>query len=102
MKGYIYKIKSPNTDKEYIGSTTGCYKSRFVVHKCYSKKSYPSNKNRTYTSGEIFKYGDAYIELIEEVEVNTKNELRYIEQTHLNEKCVNRYNAYIKDSLFKK
>jgi predicted ATP-dependent protease len=54
---YIYAIKSPNTGKIYIGSTHKKLHFRFSEHKYAFEKVY-------YTSHEIFKEGDAYIELV--------------------------------------
>jgi hypothetical protein len=67
QNGKIYAIKSPNTDKIYIGSTTQKYlSSRLTQHKCV--KSNISSK-------EIINCGDAYIELIEMYPCNNIMEL---------------------------
>ena len=54
--GKIYTIRSPNTDKYYIGSTCNTLTNRFMSHKS------PSNKCE---SKEIIDLGEAYIELLE-------------------------------------
>ena len=54
IKGKIYKIISPNTEKMYIGSTILPLDLRFSLHK--------SHKNCT--SMHIINEGDAYIDLI--------------------------------------
>jgi len=84
MKGFIYKITSPSTDKIYIGSTTKTLKRRFGAHllrtDCYSR--------------EVVKHGDAVIELIEEVVFENKDELRCRERYYYDlnkDLCVNRY-----------
>ena len=70
QNGKIYTIKSPNTDKIYIGSTTQKYlSSRLAQHKAHMKG------NIFVSSSEIIKCGDAYIELIEMFPCNNKMEL---------------------------
>jgi len=68
--GKIYCIRSPNTDLVYIGSTTQPLSKRFYNH----KKDFKSNK-RYKNSFEILKYGNTYIELIENYPCNSKEEL---------------------------
>ena len=71
IKGYIYTIRSHQTDKYYIGSTTQILCKRLQDHRCRYKK------NKKYmTSFEIIKYNDHYIELLENYECSDKNELR--------------------------
>ena len=68
--GKIYTIRSSQTDKYYIGSTTTSLAKRFSKHKC------AYNTGDLYiTSAEIFKYEDAYIELLEDYPCGSKNEL---------------------------
>ena len=57
--GYIYSIRSPHTEKYYIGSTYQALHKRFYEHKNGYLKNGPC------TSKEILKYGDAYIEVME-------------------------------------
>jgi hypothetical protein len=57
QNGKIYTIRSPNTDKFYIGSTTQPLFKRFYSHKCIHNST---------CSKEIFQCGDAYIELLED------------------------------------
>ena len=64
--GKIYTIRSPNTDKYYIGSTCNTLTNRFMSHKS------PSNKCE---SKEIIDLGEAYIELLENFSCNSKEEL---------------------------
>ena len=63
--GKIYSIRSHQTDKIYIGSTTQPLHKRFHQHKL-------SNKT---TSREILLFDDAYIELVENYPCTDKNEL---------------------------
>jgi len=83
-KGKIYCIKSPNTDKVYIGSTTQQLKGRYNHHK-YSKDC---------ASKVIFEYDDVYIELIENYPCNSREELEKYEGKLQREiECVNIYIA---------
>ena len=84
MKGIIYKISSPSTDKIYIGSTTNTLANRFKSHK--------SNSNKT-RSTEIMILGDAVIECLEEIEFDDETTLRRLEGEYIKlnlEKCVNK------------
>ena len=71
IKGFIYTIRSHQTDKYYIGSTTQKLCKRLQDH----RRSYKSNKVYT-ASFDILKYNDHYIELLENYECKDKNELR--------------------------
>ena len=64
--GKIYTIRSPTTDKYYIGSTTQLLSRRFSVHKI--DKKYCSSK-------EIINLGNSYIELLENFPCKCKEEL---------------------------
>tara|TARA_R110000868_G_scaffold24856_4_gene97479 strand:+ start:864 stop:1472 length:609 start_codon:yes stop_codon:yes gene_type:complete len=82
MKGFVYKITSPSTDKIYVGSTIKTLKRRFSTHKSDDISS----------SKIIMSLGNAVIELIEEVEFENKNELRIRERYHIElnrDRCVN-------------
>jgi hypothetical protein len=64
--GKVYSIRSPHTEKVYIGSTVMSLSKRFsqhkrTIHRCSSK--------------QIIDAGDAYIELIEASPCNSKEEL---------------------------
>jgi hypothetical protein len=87
MKGYIYKISSPNIDNIYIGSTIKSLHRRLSLH--YTQ---PAN-----TSKLILDAGDATIELIETIEYNDIKELRSKEREHISsnrDKCVNEKSRY--------
>ena len=89
--GKIYSIRSHQTDLIYIGSTCETRLSaRLSKHK-WNYKAY-LKEGRYYTSFEILKYADAYIELIEEVKEKTKDELQRLEGEHIrnNNYCVNK------------
>ena len=90
-RGYIYSIKSFQTDKIYIGSTIQKMYKRFSKHK-HNYKEYLKEKTNYTSSFEIIKYNDCYVELIKEVYC-TKKQLLELEdeeiQSHNN--CVNHY-----------
>jgi hypothetical protein len=67
MKGYIYCLKSSQTELIYIGSTQE-FNKRLSKH-CSNYKRWQDEKYHYVTSFEIVKYDDCYIELIEELEV---------------------------------
>ena len=82
QKGKIYAIRSHQTDKIYIGSTTTKLSRRLTEHKKTAVTS---------TSKEILKYEDAYIELIENFPCNSKEELNKREGEHIrSNNCVNK------------
>jgi len=84
MKGFIYKISSPHTDKIYIGSTILTLEERLKNH---NKKSNQTN------SRLILSYGDAVIECLEEVEYEDVDILRQKEGEYIRQyldKCVNK------------
>lgn len=84
MKGIIYKITSPSTDKIYIGSTIQPLMERLYHHR--------SHLNNT-TSNLIISFNDAVIECIEEVEFDTKKKLHDRERYYIQlnrDKCVNK------------
>lgn len=89
MKGYIYSIRSYQTKDIYIGSTERELNARMNSH-ISSYKSWINGDTNNCKSFEILEYGDAYIELIIEVEVQSKPELRRIEgEYQLKTECVN-------------
>ena len=70
----IYSIRSPATEKYYIGSTTQKLCKRFSDHKVHYK-AYLDEKYCFVTSFKIIELGDAYIELLEEINCENKNQL---------------------------
>jgi hypothetical protein len=93
QNGKIYVIRSPSTDKIYIGSTIEKYLSnRLGGHNAHYKR-YLTGKHHNITSFKIIKLGDAYIELLELFPCNNKLELCKREgeliRQHKNN-CVNR------------
>ena len=88
QNGKIYTIRSPNTEKFYIGATIQPLYKRFGEH-----KKLKFNKSN---SKEILAFGDAFIELLEVFPCNSKIELskREGELIRLHrDKCVNKYIA---------
>jgi hypothetical protein len=63
--GKIYTIRSPHTNKYYIGSSTQLLSKRFSVHK----------NSLDCSSKEIITLGDSYIELLENFSCKCKEEL---------------------------
>jgi len=74
-EGFIYSIRSSNTDKIYIGSTFNNLNKRFYCHRAQYKAFLKDSNNKCCMSKEIFKHGGAYIELIKTVQVNNRFEL---------------------------
>jgi hypothetical protein len=90
MQGIVYCIKSPNTDKVYVGSTTLTLSKRFIGHKADYKR-FLDNKTRFMSSYDILAFDDAYIEEIEKFESITKEELLKKEGEYIQSmECVNR------------
>jgi hypothetical protein len=82
-KGFIYAIKSPNTDKIYIGSTFKDINLRLTQHRTAG----------TTMSSVVISAGEPFIELLEEVMVMNRLELCKHEGRHIKENidiCVNK------------
>lgn len=95
ISGKIYALKSPDTDKIYIGSTSRSLTQRWNEHRAdirYLQAKHPKKGYKKTTATEITKYGNAYIELIEEFKCESREDLlkreREIILQHRN--CVNR------------
>ena len=98
IKGKIYKITSPNTDMVYIGSTTATLNRRLRNH------FYDWERKRKYCSSiYIIEKGNVTIELLEEVQVDSKKDLRKLEQEWINKipNAVNNRKAYIHEEQLK-
>lgn len=82
QQGKIYCIKSPHTNKVYVGSTIKTLERRMEGHL--------SKKNNT-KSKEIIECGDAYIELIENYPCDTRQQLYMREGEIMREtsECIN-------------
>lgn len=90
-KGKIYCIRSPNTNKVYIGSTIQPLSKRMGCHRG-QYKMYLDNRHHLCSSFKILEAGDEYIELIENHPCKNKEELcrREGEIQRETENCVNR------------
>ena len=91
--GRIYKITSPNTEKVYVGSTTGTLRKRMIDHKSRYKIFLKDiNSTSHTTSFDVIEHGDAQITLIYEGIFNTKAELYRLEGETMQsiEKCCNK------------
>ena len=71
----IYTIRSPHTNKFYIGSTTQKMCKRFANHKADYNTYVNNNLKSCITSFKIIELGDSYIELLERFDCEDKNEL---------------------------
>ena len=89
--GKIYAIRSYQTDMIYIGSTCSPLSKRFHDHKIKYKEWVQGKRKYVCRSKEIFKYGDAYIELIQETPCKNILELKKFEGNYIRSmNCVNR------------
>ena len=79
----IYTIRSPHTDKYYIGSTRTPLRKRLWEHKRSYNAWCKDNTKLYYTSFEVLKYGDAYIELLEEYPCENVQQLYKKEGEHI-------------------
>ena len=86
----IYAIRSHHTDQIYVGSTTQKLSNRMTNHRsCYNK--YVASNKKYVSSFEILRHGDAYIELIENIECLCQEQLRQREGELIREmNCVNK------------
>ena len=75
QNGKIYAIRSHQTDKIYIGSTSQALSTRFGTHRRFFS-SWKNGSRHYTTSYEILENDDCYIELLENYPCNDKNELR--------------------------
>lgn len=82
LNGKIYMIKSENSEKIYIGSTTRPLTERLKSHEIHFKM-YKNGKYNYVTSFKILELGDYYILLLENVKVETKTELERIEGNYI-------------------
>ena len=72
---FIYTIRSPHTNKFYIGSTTQILCRRFSNHKT-DYNLYVNNGFKGFiTSFKIIELGDSYIELLEQINCDSKIQL---------------------------
>ena len=90
MKGSIYIIRSFQTDDVYYGSTTQMLCKRMASHR-QDSKCWLNDTGHYISSFDILHYDDAYIELVEEIEFQNKQELRAREGHYIRDNnCVNK------------
>jgi len=91
-KGKIYKIVCNITGEIYVGHTTQNYLSQRLTQHISNYKRYVNNKSKTYMSSyQIIARGNYEIILIENCDVNSKDELKARERHYIeNLKCVNK------------
>ena len=85
MRGYIYKICSPNTDLIYIGSTSKSLQNRLASHYFFYNKYGIHSSKLNGRSYRVLEHGDAYIELLDEIDFNHKDELYNLEKRYIME-----------------
>jgi hypothetical protein len=102
MKGLIYKITCNITNNIYIGSTTQKLNVRISKH-MYKYKLYKNGLSHFVSSYLIFDNNDYKYECIEEIEVDTKEEILLREKWYIqNNKCVNYNNPIESKQEYKK
>ena len=89
--GKHYSIRSHQTDKVYIGSTTRKLSTRFSEHKTHYKL-YMVGKYNKCMSFELFCYDDVYIELVHEGLFESKKDLYRMEGEYIQatQNCINK------------
>ena len=98
---FIYTIRSPHTEKFYIGSTTQKLCKRFANHKS-DYNLYVNNKKNYITSFKIIELGDSYIELLEEMNCDSKIQLEMREGELIRlhkDLCINKNMAGIRHQI---
>lgn len=90
MKGVVYKIVCRQSGDTYYGSTIEPINRRISGHKSDYKRACNGRKRSHYSSFPIFETNDYYYEILEELEVETKLELRKRERWYIeNNECIN-------------
>ena len=91
--GKIYIIRSPNTERVYIGCTAGSLNNRMRGHNHVNNNCY---------SMDVIKAGGAYIELLLNYPCNNRTELERKEKDYLKfyyNICVNRIDITTKEEI---
>ncbi len=89
--GKIYTIRSHQTDDIYYGSTTQPLYKRLGYHKRGYRAYMKKETCGYFTSFEIIKFDDCYIELVEEFPCDNKEQLTKREGEFIrSNKCVNK------------
>ena len=74
QNGKIYAIRSPSTDKVYIGSTCDSSANRICGHR-KDYRRFKAGKFNNVSSFQLLEFKDEYIELVEACVCNNKDEL---------------------------
>jgi len=89
-KAKIYKIIDNTNDNVYIGSTCKTLKERLISHKCSYNRFLKGLYNNV-KSFDIIKNNDYHIELLENCNIKTKQELFQRERYYIeNNECLNK------------
>ena len=89
QNGKIYTLRSKNSDQIYIGSTSGTLSHRLATHKNHYT-AFLKNKHTYMSSYEIMKFGDCYVELLENYPCDNRKQLTAREGVHVkNNTCCN-------------
>lgn len=83
QRGKVYRIVCRKTGKQYIGSTCKKLLSQRLAHHVCVFKAWKKGNFNFITSFEVLKENDYYIELVELVVVNSKDELLVRERFHI-------------------
>jgi hypothetical protein len=87
----VYRIVSPSTGEQYIGSTCNVLSKRMAQHRDGFRKWEQDNFSAYCRSYEVLKHGDANIFLMETVECKTRDDLfRREGEIMMSTNCVNR------------
>ena len=90
-KAKIYKIVDNTNDNKYIGSTCKTLKTRLTGHKCNYKR-FLKGLCGNVKSFDIIRNRDYKIELLENCDIKTKQELLARERFYIeNNECLNKY-----------
>ena len=92
-KSIIYTIRSPHSDKYYIGSTTQILCKRLSDHTVDYKRHLNGTCPNITSSYKILELGGAYIEMLKEINCENRNQLEKREGELIREhksKCVNK------------
>jgi len=93
QKGQIYFIRSHQTEKVYVGSTTQKLSVRIAEHRRTFKR-YKNGKYHYTSSYDLLELGDAYIEWQEDFPCHSKKELEAREGYWIRKtECVNKFIA---------
>ena len=99
MRGFIYRLIFPD-NKFYIGSTIQTLQDRLAQHKYDFKRGTLKSKLHKYVLKES--WNDVNIELLEEVDITTEYDIRFIEGEYIrlfraDEDCLNDYGVCLTD-----